>query len=123
MLVQREKLLAMKVSEEEVEILHNEISHILDKYKGNTDTYYNLFLNYFSSENIFYKKINKLHGTVVALDLPTKLLPVIKSDGQSKHVDEIPSESTKNELQGIQYSGGYIFHKLYKRSKLKKVPV
>ena len=56
MLVQREKLLAMKVSEEEVEILHNEISHILDKYKGNTDTYYNLFLNYFSSENIFYKE-------------------------------------------------------------------
>ena len=56
-----------------------------------------------------------MYGTVVALELPTKLLSVIKSDGQSKHVDEIPSESTKNQLQGTQYSGGYIFHKLYKR--------
>ena len=35
--VEREKLLALKVSSEEVELLHNEISHILDTYKGNTD--------------------------------------------------------------------------------------
>ena len=118
--VEREKLLALKVSSEEVELLHNEISHILDTYKGNTDKYYNLFFNYFLSENIFTKKINKLYGTVVALELSTKLLSVIKSDGQSKDVDEIPSEITKNELQGMQYLGGYIFHKLYKKFRNSK---
>ena len=118
--VEREKLLALKVSSEEVELLHNEISHILDTYKGNTDKYYNLFFNYFLSENIFTKKINKLYGTVVALELSTKLLSIIKSDGQSKDVDEIPSEITKNELQGMQYLGGYIFHKLYKKFRNSK---
>ena len=118
--VEREKLLAVKVSSEEVEILHNEMSHILDTYKGNSDKYYNLFFNYFSSENIFTKKINKLYGTVVALELSTKLLSIIKSDGQSKDVDEIPSEITKYELQGMQYLGGYIFHKLYKKFRNSK---
>ena len=96
------------------------MSHILDTYKGNSDKYYNLFFNYFSSENIFTKKINKLYGTVVALELSTKLLSIIKSDGQSKDVDEIPSEITKYELQGMQYLGGYIFHKLYKKIRNSK---
>ena len=110
----------MKVSSEEVEILHNEISHILDTYKGNTDKYYNLFFNYFSSENIFTKKINKLYGTVVALELSTKVLSIIKTNGQSKDVEEISSEITKNEHQRMQYLGGYIFHKLYKKFRNSK---
>ena len=70
-------------------------------------------MNYFPRENIFTKKINKLYGTVVALELSTKLLSIIKIDGQSKDIDEITSGITKNELQGMQYFGGYIFQKLY----------
>ena len=72
-------------------------------------------MNYFPRENIFTKKINKLYGTVVALELSTKLLSIIKIDGQSKDIDEITSGITKNELQGMQYFGGYIFQKLYKK--------
>ena len=72
-------------------------------------------MNYFPRENIFTKKINKLYGTVVALELSTKLLSIIKIDGQSKDIDEITSGITKNELQGMQYFGGYIFPKLYKK--------
>lgn len=72
-------------------------------------------MNYFPRGNIFTKKINKLYGTVVALELSTKLLSIIKIDGQSKDIDEITSGITKNELQGMQYFGGYIFQKLYKK--------
>ena len=52
---------------------------------------------------------------MVALELSTKLLSIIKIDGQSKDIDEITSGITKNELQGMQYFGGYIFQKLYKK--------
>ena len=50
------------------------MSHILDTYKGNSDKYYNLFFNYFSSENIFTKKINKLYGTLVGIRVINKAL-------------------------------------------------
>ena len=79
--VEREKLLAMKASSEEIEILPNEISHILDIYKGNRGKCYNLFFNYISIifQNIFTKKINKLYGTVVALKLSKSFYLLLKS--------------------------------------------
>ena len=68
----------------------------------------------------YTNKISKLYGTVVALELSTKLLSIIKSNGPSKNVDEIPSEITKNELQGMQYLDGYIFHILSKKFRNSK---
>ena len=71
----------MKASSEEIEILPNEISHILDIYKGNRGKCYNLFFNYISIifQNIFTKKINKLYGTVVALKLSTSSYLLLKA--------------------------------------------
>ena len=103
--LERQNLIAIKLSSEEVGALHNEISHILNTYKGNKFRYYNLFFNYFSIDNIFIRKINRFCGTVVALYISIKLLFIVKRDSQSKNIGEIHSEITKNELQGSQYLG------------------
>ena len=92
---------------------------IVQNYKGNPELFFNDIFKYCSSSNYFTEELGQCHGALliqeVFLHLMKHLSDNIQEVNNSKEIS-----MTEKECFGLQYWGGYAFHRIYKNLRNSK---
>ena len=96
-----------------------DIMCMVQNYKGNPELFFNDIFKYCSSSNYFTEKVGQCHGALLIQEASLHLMKHL-----SDNVEEVNSSKrtsrTEKERFGLQYLGGYFFHRIYEKLRNSK---
>ena len=92
---------------------------MVENYKGNPELFFNDIFKYCSSSNNSWEKLGQCHGALLIQEVSLHLIKHL-----SDNIQEVNSlkeiSMTEKECFGLQYLGGYIFHRMYRKVRNSK---
>ena len=91
-----------------------DIMCIVQNYKGNPELFFNDIFKYCSSSNYFTEKLGQCHGALQIQEISLHLMKHLSDNIQEVNNSKQKS-MTEKERFGLQYLGGYVFHRILKK--------
>ena len=116
----REAFRKFKVEKDEEESLLVELNRVISEYKGDKELFFNGVFRYSVAENYFTDKMGQCNGRLLIQEIFIQLMKHLFDDKENES-EQVKSISIKEkELFGLQYLGGYVFQKFYKKFRNSK---
>ena len=92
---------------------------IVQNYNGNPELFFNDIFKYCNSSNYFTEKLGQCHGALLIQEISLHLMKHLSDNIQGVNKSNQISMAEKERF-GLQYFGGYVFHKIYKKLRNSK---
>lgn len=108
----------INISEDDSAKFLNTITSAVTSFSGDNERFLVKFHASCQTFTLFKEQIGKQNAALLFHELASPI--IIHLSGKEKEIYNAPQEITQKEIYGIQYIGGYIFHKIYSKIRRNK---